>query len=555
MSFAIATDLGLGPWSVLLPCGSLAFFGLVALLADFGPLSRSPVDRRRRVAGGLGIAGCLVALAWLLWPAASGSSSVTDPDPVLFGGALADDLHTKLFSALIAVALALILGQSIGRGDFSPRRGFYGFLLASGAGALASLVVEDLDYIFVALSVAFGFAMAAAATASEVRFDRIALLAAVLPLIFLRAGTLLVGGDDQSQFAAVRESFLRQADANAPGGGAGLTSGVLIGVCLAGAGLSLLVVGLPRIRPTTLDVDEGPEINAWLTTGPKVAATIVTLKAAAFVFGPTALLLGADATWAWAGLVGTLAAIGMAVGSVMALRSRRSNGRSLAWAASVHGGLLLVGVLAASLATRQLAYLPVGAVLFYLVAYVAATVAAFAGVGQGTSRIRSRSMPLAVGVTVALISLAGLPPLAGFWSRLDVLAAAHDAYHPIRPILFGLIGLAIIASLALLVRYLGIVRVIFNRGETSFQPIERVSRGVAWSIGVGGLVSVGLGVYPAFPREMLGNAAQALMSINRALGERYKTELDPTPIDPKTDPEMLLHEKYKDRLRSAAPGA
>ena len=200
---------------------------------------------------------------------------------------------------------------------------------------------------------------------------------------------------------------------------------------LAVAALVLIVVGLAfkasavPFHMWTPDVYEGAPtpISAFMATGTKAAALAAFMR----VFSESLLDLVDD----WKIPVAILAAVTIIVGNIAALR-QDSLKRMLAYSGIAQAGYLLIGVAAGSIAGAE-------AVLYYLFAYLVMTLAAFAVVivrerevadGDRISSLRGygRSNPvMGIVLTIAMLSLAGIPPLSGFIGKFLIFGAAVDA--------------------------------------------------------------------------------------------------------------------------------
>ncbi|MFN8389636.1 MAG: NADH-quinone oxidoreductase subunit N [Bdellovibrionota bacterium] len=203
-------------------------------------------------------------------------------------------------------------------------------------------------------------------------------------------------------------------------------------------------------------------------------------------------------TEVWAGLFWTLAALTMTIGNLMALR-QRSIKRMLAYSSVAHAGYALMGFLALG---------PSGggeAVVFYMLVYMFMTITAFGVVlvvtaGSDAQYARDDldslsgigwSHPaLGLVMTVAMLSLAGMPPLSGFMGKLMLFSSVVNA---------GYVGLAIIAALNSVVSlyyYLGVVVTMYFSGERklSWRPPTDIpfGPGVALALSTFGTVYFGL---------------------------------------------------------------
>ncbi len=200
--------------------------------------------------------------------------------------------------------------------------------------------------------------------------------------------------------------------------------------------------------------------SAFIASASKVASFFVLAKILLTGFDPAAGSAGFHGVIAgWAPLVAVLAGFSIILGNLAALAQKNLR-RLLAYSAVAHAGYTLIGILAGG--TEGF-----GAVLFYATIYAATIVGAF-GVIALVRRSRGgddivhfaglrRSSPLlAACLAVFLLSLAGLPPLAGFFGKFYLFAAAYY----IDPGLLWLILLALAGSLVSLYYYLTVLKVV-----------------------------------------------------------------------------------------------
>jgi len=207
--------------------------------------------------------------------------------------------------------------------------------------------------------------------------------------------------------------------------GDGISTGELFGIVFVLAGLAFKVSAVP-FHMWTPDVYEGAPtpVAAFFASAPKVAAMALLTRVAVEGMGP--------ATEAWRQIVIFAALASTILGGVAAIGQRNIK-RLLAYSSINNVGFALVGLAAAGVAG-------VASVLFYMTVYVAMTLGAFLVVqrmrdenGQPVEAIESlaglsRSRPwLAAGMAMFMFSLAGIPPLFGFWPKFLVFSAAVEA--------------------------------------------------------------------------------------------------------------------------------
>jgi NADH-quinone oxidoreductase subunit N len=317
-------------------------------------------------------------------------------------------------------------------------------------------------------------------------------LSLVASALFLYALVCLYGIGGSTSLAVIGAQLRSTNEAAA--GLATVLLPVALGMAMAGAAFRMAAVPMHFYAP---DVYEGtsPGNAALLSTLPKVAGVVVLLRllglavsgpAQAAAVGPGAI---AYTTLFWQ-LAAAVAAITMTVGNVMALPQRNLR-RLLACSSIAHAGYLLLGVAVAAAVvaagtggqgaiaaaeagwTRGLG--GTGATLFYLATYALATIGVFAALtylghrwpewstGSGPRPPReeittvddldglSSTNPVAAfAIAVFLLSLAGIPPLPGFWGKLSLAMAALEIDWN-APIAFGSRRAAFVALAVILV--------------------------------------------------------------------------------------------------------
>jgi NADH-quinone oxidoreductase subunit N len=235
--------------------------------------------------------------------------------------------------------------------------------------------------------------------------------------------------------------------------GNGLSTGELFGIVFVLAGLAFKISAVP-FHMWTPDVYEGAPtpVTAFFASAPKVAAMALLVRVSVEAMGP--------ATEAWRQIVIFAALASTILGGVAAIGQANIK-RLLAYSSINNIGFALVGLAAAEVSG-------VAAVLTYMAVYVVMTLGAFLVVlrmrdadGQPVEAIASlaglsRSRPmLALAMAVFMFSLAGIPPLFGFWPKLLVFQAAVEAH------LTWLALVSIAASVISAYYYLMIVKLIY----------------------------------------------------------------------------------------------
>lgn len=237
--------------------------------------------------------------------------------------------------------------------------------------------------------------------------------------------------------------------------------GLMTAVVLILIGLAFKVSAFP-FHMWTPDVYQGAPtpITAFLAVAPKMAAMALIVRVFGTPFAANPEL--------WQPMVALLAAGSMVVGAVAALRQTNIK-RLMAYSSIGHMGFILMGLAAANAAG-------VRALMVYMGIYLVMSVAVFAAILAMQRRDAavenitdlaglSKAQPMmALAWLLILFSLAGIPPLAGFFAKLYVILAALDA---------GLVWLAIIAILSSVVAafyYLNIIKIIYF--DTATDPLD-----------------------------------------------------------------------------------
>ncbi|KAA1422206.1 NADH-quinone oxidoreductase subunit NuoN [Mumia zhuanghuii] len=267
---------------------------------------------------------------------------------------------------------------------------------------------------------------------------------------------------------------------------------LLAGMALILVGLLFKVAAVP-FHAWTPDVYQGAPtpVTAFMAAGTKAAAFVAMLRIFFVAFG--------GARWDWAPAVWAIAIITMLFGAIASI-AQTDVKRMLAYSSIAHAGFLLVGM--AGLTSGD-GVTSVSAVLFYLVAYGAAAIGAFAVVtlvrdagGETThlgrwAGLGKESPVLAVAFTIFLLSFAGIPLTGGFISKWSVFAAAWDGGA------WPLVVVGVVASALALFFYIRVVVLLFFAPPQGDGPTVAVPSPLTWSVvAITVAVTIVLGVLP-----------------------------------------------------------
>jgi NADH-quinone oxidoreductase subunit N len=267
---------------------------------------------------------------------------------------------------------------------------------------------------------------------------------------------------------------------------------------LAGLGFKL---ALPPFHQWVPDVYEGAPtpVTAFLSVGSKAAGIVAFINVV--VIGLFSFYEPLMAPNDWGILVGALAAAALIIGNTVAIRQTNIK-RMLAYSSIAHAGYVMIGMLA-------LNELGLASVAFYMFAYLFTNMGAFAIVTlfedkTGSCEIAdydglARTSPFTAGaLSVFLLSLTGIPPLAGFVGKFYVFAAAikQAGSQPGLSWLYWLVGIGLLTSVFSLYYYANVIKVMYfgKRAE----PVTMAFNSPAILVIALGLVGVVLfGLFPA----------------------------------------------------------
>ena len=280
-------------------------------------------------------------------------------------------------------------------------------------------------------------------------------------------------------------------------GTAGL--GIVLGIVFVAAGVAFKLAAVP-FHMWTPDVYEGSPtpVTAFFASAPKMAAMAMTVR----------LFIGAfpDVTAVWQQIIVFVAIASMALGSFAAI-GQRSLKRLMAYSSIGNVGYALVGLAAGSQEGIR-------GVVVYMIIYLAMTLGAFAVLlsllrgGEMFETVDdlsglSRTHPvLAFCLAAMMFSLAGIPPLAGFFAKYYVFAAA------IKADLVALAVIGVVTSVVGAFYYLRLVKVMyFDEPVAAYEPMPPGLRIVL------GLASVVVVLFWIVPAPLVGAAGAAAKSL------------------------------------------
>jgi NADH-quinone oxidoreductase subunit N len=479
--------------SPLLPEIVLALTGILVLLLDAIVGSRRSQATMQRTLALITAAGICIAIACtlFLWDW-TGRSAV-------LGGMVAVDKFTVFGRTLVLVVslAATIFGYQYFKDSREARGEFYPLLLFATLGmtlmtASADLIIVflSLEILSLALYVLSGFSFRRASGEASMKYF---LLGAFSSAFFLYGVAMTYGATGTTSITGIVHALTGTPNPN------GLA---YIAIALLAIGFAFKIAAVP-FHMWTPDVYQGAPtpVVGFMAAGTKIAAFCALIRVLDVAFQPL--------TWNWRPVIWILAAITMVTGSILAIAQSNIK-RMLAYSSIATAGFILVGLSAGNAQG-------IGSVLFYLTAYALMIVGAFGVVmliSGGTAEHSSLSSfkglaktnPAMAGVlTVFLVSLAGVPPTAGFMAKVAVFQAAVNTGGT------WVVLVAVLASVAAAFFYLRVVVLMYmhepegGSSQTATQlPASRLSSAVLF--GAAGLIIV-FGVVPGIVFGLLEQAS------------------------------------------------
>jgi NADH-quinone oxidoreductase subunit N len=424
---------------------------LVVLAADLLAMHDLEPGFRRLIGGMVTCVGCVGAIAWMI--------ALPDEANLQEGMLVVNSLTQLVKISLLALTIVTVL-ISIDT-DFTTHVGeYFALVLLATIGMMFLVSAEDILMIFISLELtSLSLYILTAFNKRNIKSAEAALkyflfggMAAAFTLFGLSLLYGLSGATNLQQIAAAVKGPKLDP----------LLIGAIV-MTVIGFGFKVAAVPFHLWAP---DAYEGAPIPsaAFIASGSKVASFFIFAKVLVIGFA------GAEGSGAWRSfvpgwvpVVAAVAAASMVIGNLAAI-VQSSVRRLLAYSAIAHAGYILLGVLSHN-------GLSMASLVYYVVTYGLTTVGAFGVVSMvqqsaGTDKLSdfaglSRREPLvAFCMMIFMLSLAGIPPLAGFFGKFFIFASAIGG----APRNFGLIWLVILAigmSAVSLFYYLQVLKQIY----------------------------------------------------------------------------------------------
>jgi NADH-quinone oxidoreductase subunit N len=462
-------------------------------------------ERLKYMVGVTAVLGLAAAVVPLLTIAFCGDiTGCTDTGTrALFGGSYVIDDFALVLKGLFIVSGVLSLLLSVGylESDDYYQGEFYFLLLASVAGALVMASARDLITIFVGLELVSAPAFLLAGwRKGDLRSNEASLkffLTGVLSVAVMLMGMSLVYGmTGQLTFAGIASAAA----------GVGDEPAFMLGVVFVLIGFAFKVSAVPFHfwAPDTYQGAPTP-VAAYLSVGSKAAGFVGLLTLCYQAFSTVPQI--------WGPILWVLAVASMTVGNLIALRQTNIV-RLLGYSSIAQGGFILVPfAMAASYDTVGLSDAFFASVTYVLV-YAFMNLGAFAVVIAGASKAASGNLDdwggmnryapgLASLLALFFFSLAGIPPLAGWFAKFVMFRAVIGAFES--PWAVALAVIAAVNAVIALVYYARVVKSVYMDDVPVTVPVDRavlteIPRPLGLAIGITAAVVIVVGFFP----QMLG---------------------------------------------------
>jgi NADH-quinone oxidoreductase subunit N len=491
-------------YASILPEIITAVTGVVIMLVD--AFSKKGARRANAVVAFVGVVLALIALL-SLWPTASAAGG--DATLRTFGEMVVVDQLRLFFSAialLVALVSVLLAGQFL-RDEALPPGEFFALIMFGTTGMLLLAAAGDLVMVFLGLEIAsITTYVMAGYRRNDVRANESSLkyfLLGSFSTAFLLYGMALVyGATGHTSIAQIRSAI--------EGGNLQYPGLLLIGAAMMLVGFGFKIASVP-FHLWTPDVYEGAPtlVTAFMATGPKAAVFAAFLRVFAEGFSAPTAGVGEQLHVTWINAVAIIAVLTMTIGNVIAIAQKNIK-RMLAYSSIAHAGYALVGFVTGD-------YAPVG---FYMLTYTLMNLGAFAVIqmlaraGDVKTEISDyagigfEAPALSFPLAIFLLSLAGIPPTAGFIGKFFVFKSAWDS----APQLHWLVVAAVLNSIVSIYYYIYPIVVMFFRPLAPGFVKPRVSGAVTAALVITLLGTFYLGILPNRVLNLLGQRPAAVQT-------------------------------------------
>jgi len=464
----------------LLPAIVLVLFGCVAIFLD---VTGRKMERSGKQAMIFGLAGTALALLFVFRQNSFLGSLKLDHVVTCQGAVTIDGLGLLTNAITLgATAIFLLISYKFLVLHRENNAAFYALALFAETGMYFMATSSELVTLFLGIELtSICFYVMVGFTRADRRANEAAvkylLLGAVSSGIFLYGFSLLYGIAGSTELNAIAQAVSHRAPHDPI---------VILAVVTICTGLLFKISGVPfhMWAPDAYDGAPTP-VAGYLSVASKVAAFAVIMRLLVFTLEPVRFI--------WMPILIVVAVLSMSVGTIAALSQERLK-RLFAYSAIAHAGYVLLGIIAGNRTGIQGVYL-------YLIVYALMTLGAFTvlvslsrrGIaGEKLSDLRglAATHPVhAAMFVILLLSLAGIPPTAGFLGKYYILLALIETGHYI---LAGIASAYVVVSLYF---YFRLVREMYLRDAETTEPLA-TSFGTRLALGATSALTLLIGIFP-----------------------------------------------------------
>jgi NADH-quinone oxidoreductase subunit N len=445
-------------------------------------------DNQKKYAGNLALLGMVLILVYAI------ASFYRDAS--LFSGVYEIDPYANYFKILFLIAgflVMLMAGKYIQRFQNKSSE-FYGLMIFATLGMMLMVSAGEFITLYIGLEL---MTISFYILTAYLRDDKLSGEAGLKYLILgaLSSGILLFG--ISLLYALGGTLIFNEINRQLT-----MQPAMIAGLVLVTAGFAFKVSVVP-FHMWTPDIYQGAPIpiTTYLSVASKAAAFAALVRVFMVAFAP------AEITFNWNLLLAALAALTILAGNLIALAQTNIK-RLLAYSSIAQAGYILVGLVAANDYGLK-------GVLFYAMIYVFANIGAFAvattvEVDTGKTEIEAfaglskRSPFLSAVMSICMLSLAGIPPMAGFAGKFYLFAGAIKSGY----MWLALIGL--IMSMVSVYYYLSVAKVMYIGTNESEKPLA-IGSGPTLALWICVLATIAMGVYPGPLSELAGYAISMVL--------------------------------------------
>jgi NADH-quinone oxidoreductase subunit N len=440
-------------FKVLIPELIVLLAGLLLLALDLGVLRNKILVARVRIAAFIACLGLVAAFLWIIGTQTSGRIAVWD-------GMLVLDQLTSLGKQIVLIVSAIVVIVSVGSRFTSHVGEYFLLLLLATIGMMFLVASENILVIFVSLELlSLSLYIMTAFNKQSLQSAEAALkyfLFGGMSAAFMLFGlSLLFGASGELNLVSIASKLK----------GAPVDPLVVVAIIMVVVGFGFKIAAVPfhLWAPDTYQAAPLPAAT-FIASASKVASFFILTKVLLVGFaGAEGSVAGRHWVQGWMPLIATIAAASMVLGNLAAI-AQKSVRRLLAYSAIAQAGYILVGVLA----NDQNA---VSSMLYYVTTYGLTVIGAFAVLSVlgdspehdrlgGLAGFAKREPLLSLCMLIFLLSLAGIPPLAGFFGKFYLFAAALNGPGGSLGLLW-LVALALAMSTVSLYYYLQVLKQIY----------------------------------------------------------------------------------------------